>query len=217
MASRRDPRLEAQGVARRLGASIGQELRIARLGAGLSQRSAGAGAGMPHVHWSRIERGLVPNLSMLQACQAGAAVGLRVSLRTYPDGDPIRDAGGQALLERFRARLPAGAGWQTEVPMNIPGDRRAWDARVVIAGRRAGCEAETQLFDLQAFERRLTLKLRDGDVDILILVVADTVRNRSVLRTYREQLRPLLPLDTREILASLAAGALPVRNGIVIL
>jgi hypothetical protein len=93
--------------------------------------------------------------------------------------------------------LPAGAGWQTEVPMNIPGDHRAWDAPVVIAGRRAGCEAETQLFDLQAFERRLTLKLRDGDVDILILVVADTVRNRSVLRTYREQLRPLLPLDTR--------------------
>ena len=57
--------------------------------------------------------------------------------------------------------------------MPIPGDRRAWDARVVIDGRRAGCEVEMQLLDLQALERRLALKLRDGDVDILLLVVAE--------------------------------------------
>ncbi len=57
--------------------------------------------------------------------------------------------------------------------MAIPGDRRAWDARIVVGGRRAGCEAEMQLLDLQALERRLALKLRDGDVEILLLVVAE--------------------------------------------
>ena len=101
--------------------------------------------------------------------------------------------------------------------MPIPGDRRAWDARVVIGGRRAGCEAEMQLLDLQALERRLALKLRDGEVDILLLVVPGSVRNRQVLRLHREELRALLPLDTREVLASLRAGSLPAQSGIVIL
>ena len=59
--------------------------------------------------------------------------------------------------------------------MPIAGDLRAWDAVITLAGRRAGCEAETAgLTDIQALERRLALKLRDGDVDVLILVVADT-------------------------------------------
>jgi transcriptional regulator with XRE-family HTH domain len=217
MPIRRDPRHEARHAAGLISASLGREFRTARLGAGLSQRSAGAGAGISHAHWGRIERGLVPNLSLAQACAAAAVVGLRLSVRAYPDGDPIRDAGQAALLERFHLRLPTRAGWQTEVPMPIPGDRRAWDARVVIDGRRAGCEAEMQLLDLQALERRLALKLRDGDVDILLLVVPSTVRNRQFLRLHREQLRSLLPLGTREVLASLRAESLPAQSGIVIL
>lgn len=217
MPTRRDLRHEGRHVARRIGATFGLELRTARLGTGLSQRSAGAAAGISHAHWGRIERGLVPNLSITQACTVAAVVGLRLSVRTYPDGDPVRDAGQLALIERFRVRLPPRAGWQTEVPMPLPGDRRAWDARIVIGGRRAGCEAEMQLLDLQALERRLALKLRDGDVDMLLLIVANTVRNREVLRLHREQLRSLLPLDSREILASLRAGSLPRESGIVVL
>lgn len=217
MPVRRDLRHEARYVARRIGESFGQEIRTARLGAGLSQRSAGAAAGISHTHWGRVERGLVPNLGLGLACSVAAVVGLRLSVRAYPDGDPIRDAGQAAELERFRSRLPIGAAWQTEVPMPIPGDRRAWDARVVIGGRRAGCEVEMQLLDLQALERRLSLKLRDGDVDILLLVVPNTVRNRTFLRLHREELRSLLPMDTREVLSSLRAGSLPRASGIIVL
>ena len=157
------------------------------------------------------------NLSLVLACTVAAVVGLRLSVRAYPDGDPIRDAGQAAQLERLRLRVPTGAGWQTEVPMPIPGDRRAWDARIVIGDRRAGCEVEMQLLDLQALERRLSLKLRDGDVDIMLLVVPNTLRNRAFLRLHREELRTLLPLDTREVLASFRAGALPHASGIVVL
>ena len=91
-------------------------------------------------------------------------------------------------------------------------DRRAWDAVIRLGGRRAGCEAETRLADVQALERRLALKLRDGGVDVLILVVADTAHNRAVLRAHREALRPLLPLDGRHILAAFAEGRLPERE-----
>ena len=165
----------------------------------------------------RIERGELPRVSLDQACRAAAALGLSLSVQAYPDGDPVRDAGHRRLESRLRIVVPPGAGWQAEVPMPIPGDRRAWDVVVTIAGRRAGCECEQRLGDLQALERRIALKLRDGAADVLILVVADTAANRRVLRQHREELRGLLPLDSREILGAFRAGRLPGANGILIL
>ena len=101
--------------------------------------------------------------------------------------------------------------------MPIAGDRRAWDAIVGLAGRRAGCEAETRLDDVQSIERRLSLKLRDSAVDVMILVVADTAHNRAVLRAHREELRLTFPLDGRHVFAALADGRLPVSSAIVVL
>jgi len=86
----------------------------------------------------------------------------------------------------------------------------------VLAYRRAGCECETRLRDAQAIERRLALKLRDGNVDIVLLIVPDTVANRRFLEQHREQLRGLLPLDSRQVLEAFRRGELPERSGIVI-
>ena len=165
----------------------------------------------------RVERGELVRLTFEQACRAAAAVGLDLSVRTFPDGDPVRDAGQLRLLERFRSLLPVGATWRTEVPLPIPGDRRAWDATLQLLGRKAGCEAETKALDIQALERRLALKLRDGEVDVLIVIVADTPANRRTLAMHREELRALLPLDTREILGSLRRGRVPGASGLVVL
>jgi hypothetical protein len=38
-----------------------------------------------------------------------------------------------------------------------------------------------------------------------------------VLRTHRDQLRALLPLDSRDVLASLRSGDLPRESGLVLL
>ena len=172
---------------------------------------------MSRAQLGRIERAELTDLAIDQACCAGLAVGLRLGARMYPDGDAVRDAPQLRLLDRFHVKVPAEAGWQTEVPMPIPGDLRAWDAVIRLAGRRAGCEAETRLTDIQALERRLALKLRDGDVDVLILVVADTAHNRAILQAHREALRPLLPLDGRHVLAAFARGQLPEANGLIVL
>ena len=102
------------------------------------------------------------------------------------------------------------------MPIPIPGDRRAWDGIAALRGRRAGSELETRLNDVQALERRLTLKERDGDVDIVLLVVADTTANRGFLARHREQLRGLLPLDSRQVLDAFRRGELPEKSGIVI-
>jgi transcriptional regulator with XRE-family HTH domain len=211
--------LEEDGrrLADRIRRQLGEEVRAARRGNGLSQQAAGAAAGMSHAQFGRIERGELADLTVDQACRAGLAVGLRLGARLYPDGDPVRDRAQLALLERFRRHLPAHAVWHTEVPLPIPGDRRAWDALIRLDGRRAGCEAETKLTDLQAVERRLALKLRDGAADLLLVLVSDTASNRQVLRAHREALRGLLPLDGRDVLGALRAGHLPEASGLLVL
>jgi hypothetical protein len=60
------------------------------------------------------------------------------------------------------------------------------------------------------------LKERDGDVDIVLLVVADTTANRRFLEQHREELRGLFPLDSRQVLDAFRRGELPERSGIVI-
>lgn len=217
MASREDRTNEGRSNARSIRGTMGQELRGARLAGGLSQFAAGAAAGMSHAQFGRIERGELRELTVDQLSRACAAVGLRLAVRAYPDGDPVRDAAQLALLERFRSCLPAGTRWRTEVPLPIVGDRRAWDGLANIGKGSLGVEAETRLRDIQALERRLALKQRDGGIERMVLVVSDTRLNRRVLDLHREALRPMLPLDGREILRALRSGRLPEASGIVLL
>lgn len=217
MPARNEPALHGRRVAQRIRTTFGAEILASRLAAAISPRTAGAAADMSHTQFGRIERGQLRKLTVDQASRAAAAVGLRVTLKTYPDGDPARDAAQLGLAERFHRRLPAGSAWRTEVPLPIPGDRCAWDGVAILLGQTAGCELEMRLGDVQALERRVALKQRDGEVDVVILVIADTKHNRQMLELHRDPLRGLLPLDSRQVLARFRVGRLPEESGIVLL
>ena len=146
-----------------------------------------------------------------------AAVGLDLVVRAYPSGDPVRDVAQVTLLDRLRRRLPPTIPWRLEVPLPIPGDLRAWDAVIGPAGSETALEAETRVADLQALERRINRKQRDGRVDRVVILIADTRANRRALALGRDALRATYPLDTREILAALGDAQQPAANGIVIL
>jgi transcriptional regulator with XRE-family HTH domain len=206
MTSRHRAQMDGQRLARRIGARVGEEIRVARTSAGLAQRDAAEAAGMSHAQFGRIERGGLVHLTFEQACRAGFAVGLRFGGQMFAGGDPVRDTAQLRLLERFVGLLPSLA----------RGDRRAWDALITLDGRRAGCEAETRLGDIQALERKLALKLRDGAVDVLLLVVSDTAHNREVLDLHRNALRDLLPLDNPQVRRALRDARLPTANGLVL-
>jgi hypothetical protein len=148
--------------------------------------------------------------------RVAAVVGLRIGLRAYPGGDPLRDAAHARLLERFRRRLHPALGWRTEVPLPNAGDPRAWDAVVTGDGWRDGIEAETGVDDAQALERRAQLKQRDGGLDHVILVISDTKRNRQALGTAPSAFAAF-PLRTRQVLGALATGRHPGASGIVLL
>jgi hypothetical protein len=107
--------------------------------------------------------------------------------------------------------------WRTEVPLPLPGDLRAWDAVIGPSEAPTAIEAETRLADLQAVERRVGLKQRDGGMPRVVILVADTAANRRALAIGRAALRPAYPLDTREVMTALRDGRQPPANGIAIL
>jgi transcriptional regulator with XRE-family HTH domain len=196
---------------------LGDELRIARTAAGLSQRTLAAMAGMSQAKVSRLERAIAPMAPLRAYAILFEMLGQAVALRTYPRTSPARDAGHVRLLRRFRALLPAAALFRTEVPLRRPGELRAWDGELVLVGGSCRVEAETVISDVQATDRRIGLKMADDGVDRVILLVADTRHNREVLRASRELLRARFPLDQGEVLRAIQSGRCPAQGGLVVL
>lgn len=195
---------------------LGQELRDARLALGLRQSDVARAAGISPSWISRIERGEAPEVGFRLLCVLFAVVGMDLSSRAYPGGAPLRDDGHHKLLARTRLILPEGAPWQTEVPLPGSHDQRAWDATTRLWGLRIGIEAEMRLTDAQAFERRVMLKARDGEVDRVIVVLADTRWNRSVLREVGDALRASFPLQGQAALDAIRSPNDPGCNLLVL-
>jgi transcriptional regulator with XRE-family HTH domain len=194
----------------------GVELRAARLAAGLSQRAIGAVAGLSHSAIGRLERGELQRVTVDRIAVVAAGLGLDVRIGLFPSGSPVRDAAHLALIERLRQRVAPALRWRAEVPVPLPGDLRSAD--VVIDGPFVDemVEAETRLNDLQALERRVRIKQRDLGVRRVILLVADTRHNRSVLTAHPE-LVERYPVNTRACLAALRRGRDPGGDAIVLL
>ena len=199
-------------------AELGEGFRDARLRLGASQREVSLAARVDRADYSRIEAGKLVNLRLTVAFRVGAVLGLDVSVRAFPGGRSIRDAGQgrrlQVLIESVGPPLVA----HTEVALPRTTDHlelRSWDLVVAGEGRRTAIELEVRLYDVQAQQRRWNLKRRDDPVDGFILAVADTKANRRVLLEYGELLG-LARLRTATVLATLRAGRHPP-SGIVIL
>ena len=173
----------------------------------------------------RIERGLVPEVSVRQLARIGAVVGLDVRTRAYPGGDPIRDMAQVRLLRRLIERIHPALVFRTEVPLPIDGDQRSWDGWMTgfrkpglsLDRRALPIDAETRLHDVQALLRRLMLKLRDSAEDHVLLVVADTRSNRHAVAAAADILGATFPTQPRAALASLSAGQHPGGSALIFL
>ena len=126
--------------------------------------------------YSRIERGLSPDCrSAGHACSRSSAwtsrsVRTRAATRSaMPAHAALARAAARAMspLDRYGGRRSRSRILAT----CAPGTRLA-----MCRAFRAGVEAETRLRDLQALDRRLALKERDGGMDRLILLVLDSPR-----------------------------------------
>ena len=107
-------------------------------------------ADMSHTQFGRIERGELGNLTVDQA-RGRQQQSACASLKTYPDGDPARDADIWRSLERFHRRLPRGpfgerrcrcrsqetAGLGTALPFLVGGELDANVRRAFAMSRRS--------------------------------------------------------------------------------
>jgi transcriptional regulator with XRE-family HTH domain len=191
---------------------LGEELRHARFERGVSQQAVAFAAGVDRADYSRLEAGKLPGLSIVRAYRVAAALGLDLSLRTYPVGAGIRDAGQAKRLQRPTACVGPPLTWRAEVPFPRTDDRvelRSRDLVLFGQGERTAIELETRLYDLQAQLRRFALKQRDDPVEHFLLVVADTRRNRRVLFGFADLLGDLTRLRAASVLSMLRAGRHP--------
>jgi transcriptional regulator with XRE-family HTH domain len=182
--------------------------------AGLSLRAIESATGVSKSAVDRLETYRGSTVDLVALAAIAAAVGQDVRLQLYPAGDPIRDAPQQRLLERLRIQLPATVGWRTEVTLQIEGDLRAWDAQIRGDTWLCHVEAETVLDDIQAVERKLERKRRDGGNGSVILLIADTRRNRRALAAAPAAFAGF-SRETRALLRALRSGADPASDAIL--
>ncbi|CAN5822851.1 hypothetical protein BH24CHL5_BH24CHL5_10030 [soil metagenome] len=157
------------------------------------------------------------DISFVEVAELASVLGLELSAGLHPLGDPIRDKGHVALLNRFRAVLSPDFRVVAEAPLPMPGDKRSWDLLLRIDSIVIGVEAETRLRDLQWLTRRIRERQRDGAVDHIILVLAESAINRRLLPDLAQMLGDEFATPPRSVLASLRAGRPPTGSGIVLL
>lgn len=194
----------------------GLAIRAARVEHNLGTRESSREVGISPSQFSRVERGLAPEVPLGTLAAMAAAVGLEPSLRMFPSGRPVRDRAHVQLLADFRALISPSLRWGTEVPLPIRGDARAWDALIGGDGFRVGVEAETRLRDVQAIQRRVGLKKRDSEVERVVLVLRNTRWNRETVRSAAATLTGTFPVAGHVALAMLAAGRDPGGDAIVL-
>ncbi len=216
MSTKMRPVDRATTSARELTARAGREIRIARTGRGLSLRAVGGATGLSESVVSRIERGLQARVTVHDLARLHAAVGLELAVRSYPGGQPIRDAAHVALLHDFRLGLHESIAWATEVPIAIHGDGRAWDGFIQSGAWRYGIEAETAPNDSQSLIRRIQQKVRDSSVDGVMLVLRPTRQTRSFLSASLPMLLDAFPLDGERTRAALRAGDDPGGSAVIV-
>lgn len=207
---------EARRRWHRVQLDLGNELRTGRHIRNLTLRQLAATIGVSASEICRRELGQA-RLSGDQLAVHAAAVGLRLSVKLWPVGGGVRDAAQARYVAAFVARV--GRAWSVtlEAPIPVAGDLRAVDILLAAGSIRMAVEVVTRLADLQAQVRAAQLKARDIGATRLLMVVAGTRANRRVLADTRWTLSSAFDLDTRRVIADLAAGRDPGRDAIVVL
>lgn len=215
MPIRRDGLEEAARRAHAHVETLIRDLRDARLRAGLSQRSVAGALGVSRALVGAWEcRTVVPG--PVQLYRWGAVVGLDVSMRAFPGGSPLRDAGQLRLLDRFRRLVGDAWNWRTEVPVSAdPRDRRAFDVVLSRGARRVAAEAIGRVVDAQGQVRPIELKAATSGVDRVVLILSDSRQSRAAVAAGRPTLEPAFPCPARVALTALRAGELPPGNAVI--
>ena len=201
----------ARRTARQL-RDIGDEFRERRLSLGLSQAHVARASRMSRHHYGQIENGACPRVTVAEVNAMAAVLGLAPSIRIYPEGPPVRDAGQANRLRVFLSFAAHPLTYRIEVPLpSVPDrpERRAWDAVIFNGQSRCTLELEMRMRDVQAARRRIELKRRDDPSEAFLWLLADTAFNRRVLAEFDSLFADFPRLRPSRVVAYLRGGQLP--------
>jgi transcriptional regulator with XRE-family HTH domain len=196
------------------------ELRQTRVGAGVSQEQLASDLGISQGAYSRIETGRLGDVGVIAISQIASVLGYEVSVGLHPIGDPVRDKGQLACGRRFGALLSDR--WRVTDETLLPGagEQRAWDKllRLTDAAPRyqVGADIESRVWDIQAIVRRTRARERDGQVDHILIVLADSAHNRRIADELRRALGADYATGSRRIMAALRKGERLSGSGVVL-
>lgn len=193
------------------------ELRSTRIGLGVSQRQLARALGLSQSEIASLETFKIVHVSLRRLSEVAALLGLRVSLTFHPDGQPLRDSGHEALIERLVRLLSPAWRARREVPFPNDNDPRWWDLLLRLPNQLVGVEAETRVRDLQALVRRIRARALSGGVDCVLLVLSDSATNRRVVEQLRDALGEEFAIRPAELLAALRAGRPLPGSGVILL
>jgi transcriptional regulator with XRE-family HTH domain len=183
----------------------------------VSQRALAREVGCSASVLWRLEHGVaIDRISLVQIAQIASLLGLELGAALYPLGDPIRDAGHQALIKRFRALLASTIQVRAEAPFPNFGDRRSWDLFLHVESQRIGVEAETRIRDEQLLVRRMRERDAYGGTDEVLLVLSESAVNRRLLPDLLEALGPRFATAPRALLGALRMGKPIPGSGVVL-
>jgi transcriptional regulator with XRE-family HTH domain len=191
---------------------VGDEFRECRIMNGQSQAHVAQAARVSRTRSGLIERGRSSGLTFAELYAIAAVLGLTPSVRLFPDGPPIRDAGHTRRLGAFLGYVRPPLHDRLEVPLPIVegrAERRAWDAVLFLGADRCAIELEMRLHDIQALLRRIALKRRDDPTESFLLLIAGTRANRRLLAQFADLFAELPQLRMTDVLADLNSGKLP--------
>lgn len=156
----------------------------------------------------------------MELSEIASVLGYEVSVGLHPIGDPVRDKGQLACGRRFDALLSER--WRVTDETLLPGagEQRAWDKlmRLVDATPRylVGVDIESRVWDVQAIVRRTRGRERDGQVDHILIVLADTAHNRRVADELRAALGPGWATSPRRLMKALREGERLSGSGVIL-
>lgn len=214
-------RLETDRRIRRLGPQIGDEIRLMRLGGGLTLTSLSEVVGVHRSHLARIEAGtVIPSFAVLVAI--GVALGADMNLRYFPGVGPrLVDRFQAAMVESFLRSLHRRWTVRLEVPILRPArgviDAALLDTLTPIA---IVSEAQSELRRLEQLIRWIEEKAA-GFGDLLaheaapgpapkvsrLLILRSTMATRALAREYRSTLATAFPARTVDVHAALTTSS----------
>jgi transcriptional regulator with XRE-family HTH domain len=190
---------------------FGLEIRTARVSSGISQQALARRSGVSQGFISMVERGRrTPGMDV--ANRLATACGLQIWLRLFPaDGVTLRDSGQLAMATAIVEAAHAGYRCRMEVPVGIPGDRRAHDLVMELPIESLALELERGFADLQAQVRAAQLKrdalaARSDRPVRLVIAAPDTPAIRRLLRDHAALLASTFEVPSRAIWRAIRTG-----------